>query len=77
MSAAPPLEQSPEIPHLTPVIGPGHTYETVTEQDQRGGINAAHDFGLVRGICGGVLTAGHDDGGHRVADHQGRWNLGN
>ncbi len=32
MSAAPPLNNHPEIPHLTPVIGPGHSYETVTEQ---------------------------------------------
>jgi molybdopterin-containing oxidoreductase family membrane subunit len=32
MSAAPPLNNHPEIPHLAPVIGPGHTYETVTEQ---------------------------------------------
>jgi Ni/Fe-hydrogenase subunit HybB-like protein len=32
MSAAPPLNNHPEIPHLAPVIGPGHSYETVTEQ---------------------------------------------
>jgi Ni/Fe-hydrogenase subunit HybB-like protein len=32
MSIAPPPINSPEIPRLKPVIGPGHTYESVTEQ---------------------------------------------
>ncbi len=32
MSGAPPSNNHPEIPHLAPVIGPGHSYETVTEQ---------------------------------------------
>ena len=32
MSVAPPPVNSPEIPRLKPVIGPGHSYESVTEQ---------------------------------------------
>ena len=32
MSVAPPPINSPEIPRLQPVLGPGHTYESVTEQ---------------------------------------------
>jgi Ni/Fe-hydrogenase subunit HybB-like protein len=32
MSIAPPPINSPEIPRLKPVIGPGHSYESVTEQ---------------------------------------------
>jgi Ni/Fe-hydrogenase subunit HybB-like protein len=32
MSTASPLNNHPEIPHLDPVLAPGHTYETVTEQ---------------------------------------------
>src|SRR6202162_935898 len=32
MSVAQPPINSPEIPRLQPVLGPGHTYETVTEQ---------------------------------------------
>jgi Ni/Fe-hydrogenase subunit HybB-like protein len=32
MSVAQPPLNSPEIPRLKPVIGPGHTYESVTEQ---------------------------------------------
>ena len=32
MSAARPQENHPEIPHLDPVLAPGHSYESVTEQ---------------------------------------------
>jgi Ni/Fe-hydrogenase subunit HybB-like protein len=32
MSAALPQENHPEIPHLDPVLAPGHSYESVTEQ---------------------------------------------
>src|ERR1700692_1311963 len=32
MSVAHPPTNSPEIPSLQPVLGPGHTYESVTEQ---------------------------------------------
>ena len=32
MSTAAPVNNHPEIPHLDPVLGPGHNYETVTEQ---------------------------------------------
>jgi Ni/Fe-hydrogenase subunit HybB-like protein len=32
MSTASPVNNHPEIPHLDPVLAPGHTYETVTEQ---------------------------------------------
>jgi Ni/Fe-hydrogenase subunit HybB-like protein len=32
MSTAAPLNNHPEIPHLDPVLAPGHSYETVTEQ---------------------------------------------
>jgi Ni/Fe-hydrogenase subunit HybB-like protein len=32
MSTAAPVNNHPEIPHLDPVLAPGHNYETVTEQ---------------------------------------------
>jgi Ni/Fe-hydrogenase subunit HybB-like protein len=32
MSTASPVNNHPEIPHLDPVLAPGHSYETVTEQ---------------------------------------------
>ncbi|MDP9339049.1 MAG: polysulfide reductase NrfD [Acidobacteriota bacterium] len=32
MSTASPLNNHPEIPHLDPVLAPGHSYESVTEQ---------------------------------------------
>ena len=50
MSAALPQENHPEIPHLDPVLAPGHSYESVTEQISAAVLTRPTTFGWFVGF---------------------------
>ena len=69
MSAAIPQNNHPEIPHLDPVLAPGHSYESVTEKISSRCSTRPDDLGLVCGFRNCIFPTGHDDGRHRLAGH--------
>ena len=76
MSVAQPPINHAEIPRLKPVIGPGHTYESVTDQISSAVLTKPTTLVMVCRLCASVFYIRHADRGGRLADHQRRRHLG-